>query len=162
MVPVSSLLSRYLNSNWMKKKKMKNVLIHEKPIVAKENGIHSWWTVSIVQLQVTTSSDEMTYRDWRLVSCPNWDGMVPVSWLIARLLKSRWMKNEEDEQCVDAWETDCCKRLKRMTFIYDGQIVSCSCRWQQVVTKWLTGIGDSWAVPTEMEWYQSLGYYEAT
>jgi hypothetical protein len=48
-----------------------DVLMNEKQIIAKENDIHSCWTVSIIQLQVTASSDRMTYRVWRFASCPN-------------------------------------------------------------------------------------------
>jgi hypothetical protein len=81
MVPVSWLPQRYLKSKWIKNKDEQYVLMNEKEIVAKEKDIHSWCPVRIMQLQVTTSSDKMTYRVWRFVSCPNWDGMVPVSWL---------------------------------------------------------------------------------
>jgi hypothetical protein len=33
---------------------MNHVLMNEKKMKAAENGIHSWWTVSIMALQVTT------------------------------------------------------------------------------------------------------------
>jgi hypothetical protein len=129
-------------------KKMNNVLMNKKQIVAKENGIHSWWTVSLMQWQVTIRSGNMTYRCWRFVSCPNWDGMVPVSWLVSRSLNSGSMKMNNLKQIVaktndiHSWWTVCNMQWRartgsdKMTYRY-WRFVSCPNSDGMVPVSWL-------------------------
>jgi hypothetical protein len=55
--------------------------MNAKQIVEKANNFHSRRKGSLMQLQVINSIDKITYRCKRFVTCPNWYGMEPVSWL---------------------------------------------------------------------------------